>query len=152
MRKITWALLLSALTSYVVAVMLFGFPGAVAYSVHFTRIAVTAAVLVLYIPSIASIFTEVPPPRRDYLLAGIVLTWLSGILFSTWNEAGKVAGVDTSIFTSPVAGFFSLLLLLGGIFHLIAPGTNRKSTKVIALVAGLIIAIGIVLIAPLFRP
>lgn len=152
MKSITWALLFSVMAAYVVSVLLFGFPGVVAYSVHFLRIAVTIGVLVLYIPSITSIFTEVPPPRRDYLLAGIVLTWLSSISFSTWNEAGRITGVDTNVFSSPVSGFFSLLLVFGGAFHLVAPNTSSKHTKIIALISGLIIATAIAIIAPYFRP
>lgn len=151
MKALTWLILFSVLATYIGSVWLFGFEGAVALSLHFGRVAMATAVLILYIPSITTLFNEVPPPRRDYLLAGIILTWLSGVSFSTWNEMGRVFGTDPSIFTSPVAGLFSLFLLVGGFFHLIAPDTGGARPRIVALVIGILVAIGIVLVAPYFR-
>lgn len=151
MKTFTWLVLLAVLVAYVVSVWLIGFEGVVALTLHFGRVSVAVAVLILYIPAITVIFNEVPPPRRDYLLAGIILTWLSGVSFSLWNEMGRVFGVDTSIFTSPIAGMFSLLLLTGGVFHLIAPDTGGARPRAIALVIGILVAVGVVIIAPNFR-
>lgn len=146
-----WLLFAGALFVYFMLILMLDFKGFVAYSVHFIRVAVSVAVLIIYVPAITTIFREVPPPGRDYLLAGILLTWLSGVSFSIWNEAGRVLGVDTNIFTSPVAGLFSLILLLGGVFHLLAPRTGKPHAKYLAVVAGLIVAVAVVLIAPYFR-
>lgn len=151
MKTLTWLILLAVLLSYIGAVWLFGFTGPVALALHFGRVSIAVAVLILYLPHITSIFNEVPPPRRDYLLAGIILTWLSGVSFSLWNEMGRVLQVDTSIFSSPIAGTFSLLLLTGGVFHLIAPDTGGARPRIIALVIGILVAIGVVLVAPHFR-
>lgn len=151
MKIFTWLVLLAVLLAYIGSVWLFGFAGPVALALHFGRVSIAVAVLILYIPAITSIFNEVPPPRRDYLLAGIILTWLSGVSFSLWNEMGRVFKVDTSIFTSPIAGMFSLLLLTGGVFHLIAPDTGGTWPRIIALVIGILVAIGVVIVAPTFR-
>lgn len=134
---------------YVGLVATIGFEGLLALSIHFGRLAISMGVLILYIPSIKYIFVEVPAPRRDYLIAGILLTWLSGVGFSIWNVAGRVLHADTSIFTSPVAGFFSLLLLSGGVFHLIAPQVTQAITRREALLLGALFAALLVIVAPM---
>lgn len=151
LKRSIWLMLLAGVVLYVTLVALLGFPGLVALAVHFGRVATAVAVLILYIPVLATIFDEVPPPRRDYLLAGIILTWLSAVCFSFWNEAGRVFGVDTSIFTNAIAGFFSLLLVVGGIFHLIAPDVGGGKMRTVAIVIGVILGAGLVFVAPLFR-
>lgn len=151
LRRSVWLSLLATVVLYLSLVVLFGFADIVALGVHFGRVSVAVAVLILYIPVLATIFEEVPPPRRDYLLAGIILTWLSAVCFSFWNEAGRVFGVDTSIFSSPIAGFFSLLLVVGGVFHLIAPDVGRGRTRLIAILIGVLLGAGLVFVAPLFR-
>lgn len=154
MKFIVWVVLLVAALSYWLLVSTLGFTGLVAYSVQFSRIAVSVAVLIIYIPAIATIFKEVPPPGRDYLLSGIILTWLSSVSFSVWNELGRVFGTDVfdgRIYFSAVAGFFSLLLVAGGIFHLLAPSTAKRTTRIIAMIAGAVVATAFVLIAPYFR-
>lgn len=151
MKRLTWLAILGTFAFYAAAVLVFGFEGAVAYTVQFVRVTIAVAVLVFYLPLLPSIFNEVPPPRRDYLLAGIILTWLSGFSFSTFNEFGRVTGADTNIFTSPVAGFFSLLLVVGGFFHMVAPATGGNRQRLIAVGAGLAVAAGVVIIAPYFR-
>lgn len=133
---------------YVGVVTLIGFEGYVSQVLHFIRLAVTMGVLVLYIPAIRHIFAEIPPPRRDYLVAGIMLTWLSGVGFSILNTLGQVHGVERSIFISPVAGFFSLLLLMGGVFHIVAPQTTDDITRREALMIGAIFAALLVIIVP----
>lgn len=134
---------------YALLVYLIGFTGFAAMSIHFSRLVVSFAVLLLYIPTIKIIFIEVPAPRRDYLIAGIICTWLSAVGFSIWNAFGKVFGVDTSVFTSPVAGFFSLLLLSGGALHVIAPQLTHGLTRREALMLGALFAIVIVFILPM---
>lgn len=151
LKRSVWIMLAAGVALYASLVAIFGFQGTVAFSVHFGRVAVAVAVLILYVPVIAKIFDEVPPPRRDYLLAGIILTWASAVGFSFWNEAGRIWHVDTSIFTNPIAGFFSLLLVLGGIFHLIAPDTGQGKMRIIAITIGIITGAGLVFVAPLFR-
>lgn len=136
---------------YVGAVALIGFEGFIALTINFLRVAFAAAVLIIYIPTLSEIFREVPPPRRDYLLAGIILTWLSAICFAISNEAGRIFGTETSIFISPVAGAFSLLLVLGGLFHLLAPGTASVNKTLIAAAIGAAVGGAVVFIAPLFR-
>jgi len=136
---------------YIGLALLIGFSGPIAITVNFLRVTVAFAVLMLYLPAITNIFHTVPPPSRDYLIAGIVLSWLSSLTFAIWNEAGRIVHVDTSIFTSPIAGFFSLLLVLGGFFHLQAPYVGSYSKKAIAVLVGVAMAIVVVMIAPLFR-
>jgi hypothetical protein len=109
-------------------------------------------VLLLYIPAIKLIFVEVPAPRRDYLIAGIICTWLSGVGFSISNALGKSFGWDTSVFTSPVAGFFSLLLVSGGALHVIAPQLTHGITRREALMLGALFAIVIAFLLPMIGP
>lgn len=149
-KTVTWLALIVVLASYAVLVALFGFAGPVALAIHFVRIAVTVAALIVYIQKLPTIFEEVPPPRRDYLLAGINFMLLSAVCFSFWNEAGRIWKVDTSIFTGPVAGLFSLFLVVGAGFAFIAPDTGKK-TRAIAIAVGIVLSVGLVFVAPLFR-
>lgn len=154
MKSPAWFILGLVLLAYGTAVSMIGFPGFLAYAVHFARVSISVAVLIIYIPAIATIFREVPPPGRDYLLAGILLTWLSSVSFSLWNELGRVFGTDIfngSIFSGPMAGFFSLLLVAGGVFHLLAPSSTRRNTRTMALSVGAFVAAAFVLVAPYFR-
>lgn len=150
-KALTWLSLLVVLAFYAIIVVLFGFEGPVALAIHFARIAVTVAALIVYIERLPTIFEEVPPPRRDYLLAGINFMLASAVCFSFWNEAGRIFDVDTSIFTNAVAGLFSLFLVVGAGFALIAPDTGGKMIRVIAVAVGVVLSIGLVFIAPLFR-
>lgn len=136
---------------YVGAVLLIGFEGFIALVINFSRVALAAAVLIIYIPALSQIFREVPPPRRDYLIAGIILTWMSGLGFAISNEAGRIFQYDTSIFTNSIAGSFSLLLVLGGVFHLLAPGMASAKKNIVAVLIGIVVGVVVVFIAPLFR-
>lgn len=143
--------LASATILYVVLVLVFGFAGPIAHTIQFGRVADAVAVQLIYLPALAYIFNEVPAPRRDYLLVGTILTWLSGLSFSVWNEMGRIFHVDTSIFTSPISGFFSLILVGGGIFLIIAPDTTGRRLKVIAVTIAITFGGLLVFVAPLFR-
>lgn len=149
LRTLVIVILLGLAILYAVLVTFLGFVGAVAYTIHFTRVAAAVAVLFIFLPLTPQLFQEVPAPRRDYLLAGIILTWLSNILFSIWNQAGATFGVNTSIFGNPIAGFFSLLLVVGALFHFLAPGLQDRNTKVWAIALGLLVASAVVLV-PIF--
>lgn len=131
--------------------MVFDFAGPLAIGLHFLRIVIVVAVLVLYVPWINDIFKEVPPPFKDYLFAGIVLLMLSNILFSTWNEAARVYGVDNNVFTSPISGFFSLLVVAGGLSLLKAADTEDKNRWVYALLIAVAFGVILVFVAPQFR-
>lgn len=115
---------------------------------HFVRIAGSVAALIIYIQMAPTLFASIPPPRRDYLLAGINFMLLSAVCFSFWNEAGRIVGVDTSVFSSPVSGLFSLFLVIGCVFVILAPDTGIRPA---ALIAGVFLSIGLVFIAPYFR-
>lgn len=138
---------------YALLVLVVGFEW-LAIPIHFGRVMFAAAVLILYIPVIATVFNTVPPPSRDYLLAGILFTWTSAIGFAFWNEIGRTFEVDTSIFTNPIAGFFSLLLVIGGAFHVIAPprtGMGISRRRWVAVSIGIVIAIAIAVVSPWLR-
>lgn len=150
LRAIIGAWLLLTLLVYVVAVFAFGFAGPVALTIHFSRIALTTSALIIYARMLPDIFSEVPTPRRDYLLAGIVFMMLSSVCFSFWNEAGRIFGVDTSIFTNAIAGLFSLFLIVGAGFVLIAPDVAGRKSRWLALAVGILIAVWLVFIAPYF--
>lgn len=150
-KSFTWIVLAIVLAVYGIVAASVGFQGPVALTIHFIRIVVTVAALVQYIPMLPSVFQEVPAPRRDYLLAGIVFMLLSAVCFSFWNEAGRIFGVDTSIFTGPIAGLFSMFLIVGGSFVLVAPDTGGKGLRRIAVAVGITLAVWLVFIAPMFR-
>lgn len=137
--------------AYVAIVLIAGF-GNMAIPIHFGRVALAVGVLVLFVPGLSTVFRQVPAPRRDYLLAGIICTWSSAIGFAIWNEMGRQFGVDTSIFTSPIAGFLSLLLVIGGGFHIVAPDELAgKQRRFVAVAIGITAGVAITLVAPLFR-
>lgn len=150
-RWITFSV--SVLGIYYVIVALAGFE-VVAIPIHFWRIALAVAVNILYIRVLGTIFLEIPAPRRDYLVAGIVLNTTSALGFAFWNEAGRQFQVDTSIFTSPVAGFFSILLVISFVFMALAappPNEGERNWKIIAVVSGITVGFLIAVIAPMFR-
>lgn len=152
MKYLTWLVLLGVLLLYLVVVAIFSFPGVVAMAIHFTRITVTIAALLIYIRMAPTMFHQVPPPRRDYLFAAINFFLLSATCFSVWNEAGRVFYVDPSIFTSAVAGLFSLFLVIAASFAIVAPDIGGLKPKLIALGIGAILSVVLVFIAPFFRP
>lgn len=159
-RTITWMSLLILALVYVVIVSVFPFEGPVALVLHFSRLAVVVAAFVMMIPMAPTLFKELPPPRIDRLFASVIFMLLSAEYFSVLNEIGRVFGVDTSIFTSPFAGFGSLLLTVGAGWALslsldpdLPKEGKEKSEKVLilAIVVGIFVSVGIVFIAPLFR-
>lgn len=151
MRRLPWLILITVFAVYAGIVAAFGFPEWLGLTIHFARTSVIMAVLILYLPAIAHIFTTVPAPYRDFLLAAIILNSLSNESFSVWNEMGRVFGVDTSIFTSPVAGLFSLMLVIAGISFLKAVETENKHRWITALVVAVIFSTLLVIVAPYFR-
>lgn len=152
MKLLVATLLLGTTLLYAGLVYLFGFEGGVAYTLHFIRTSLAASVLFLYVPIIYIIFEEVPPPRRDYLLAGIILSWLSNVSFSTLNSFGRVFEVDGSIFTSPWAGYFSLMVVVAAIFHFIVPETTSRFAKISSVVGGVVFAGSMLFVLPLIAP
>lgn len=148
-----WVAVVVVTALYTVAVLLFGFEGPIALSMNFARVSLTFAVLILYVPVIMIIFKEVPAPSRDYLLAGIICDRLSSFLFSVSNEAGRVFDYDTSVFTNPVAGYFSLLLIAGAAFYIAAPDATVMNTtkRTVAISIGIVVGVLVGFVAPFFR-
>jgi hypothetical protein len=50
-----------------------------------------------------------------------------------------------------VAGLFSLFLIIGAAFLLVAPNTGETRRKTVAIAVGAILGFGLAFIAPLFR-
>lgn len=136
--------------TYIMMVASFGFAGPIAIAINFMRVALAVAVLIIYLPNLKDAFKEVPPPRGDYLLAGIVLTWLSACCFAISNEAGRVLHVTNSVYINPLSGSFSLMLVLGGAFHLLAPGTTSPSKSLAAIIVGVAVGMIVVFVIPMF--
>lgn len=151
MKHLTWLVLAGVIIVYLLIVSVFDFPGPVALSIHFVRITATIAASLIYFQMLPTMFREVPTPRRDYLFASINFFLLSLISFSIWNEAGRIFGVDTSVFTSLVAGLFSIFAIIAAVFAIIAPDTGGNRPKIIAAAIGAILSVGLVFVAPLFR-
>lgn len=139
---------------YGILVTLVDFEGPIALSINFLRVGLSASVLILFIPFIRWIFKTVPPPQRDYLLAGIVCQWVSVFGFSLSNEAGKIfSGWDSSVFSNPIPGFLSVLVVAAGIAHVFAPDykSHVARRRIVALTIGATISVLVVFVAPLFR-
>lgn len=151
MRALPWFILVLIVSLYLFLVLMFEYSGWIALTIHFVRTTVVMAVLILYFPVVKDIFKTVPPPYRDFLLAGIILTELSNTSFSIWNEMGRVYGVDSNVFTSPVSGFFSLLVAIGGIAFLKAADTEDARKWFYALAFAIAFSVFLVFVAPLFR-
>lgn len=151
MKFLTWYILIAVVVIYAGVVSIFTFAGMVALSIHFTRIAVTVAGLIIFIRMMPTLFREVPAPRRDYLIGSINFFLISLVSFSFWNEAGRIFGVDTSVFTSYVAGAFSIFAIVASVLALIAADTDGPKPKIIAVVIALVVAVALVFVAPQFR-
>lgn len=152
MRITVWLIMGMALTFYLSMVSLFGFENRVALAVHFLRFATVTTALIIYLPALRNLFKEVPPPGRDYLLAGFVGFMLSNDYFSIMNEAGRIFKIDTSIFTSWQAAIGSVIVIVAAGFSVVAPGKDRTVSPYLAGAIATILAILLVFIAPLFRP
>lgn len=135
---------------YACFVYVVGF-GWIALPIHFGRVMFPAAVLVLWIPLVPFLFRTQPVRREDYLLASVFFLFTSALGFANLNDIGQTFGVDRSIFTSPVAGFFSLLLVIGGVFALVAPPSDVSFFRRVALAIGLLNALVIVVGLALVR-
>lgn len=151
MRYAPYLVLLTVFVVYAILVLVFGFTEYFALSIHFIRIGIVMAVLVMFIPSMRYMFTTVPYKSRDFLLAGIILAMLSNELFSIWNEMHRVFGVDNNVFTSPISGFFSLLVALGGLMFLRASDMIERRRWIVSLVIAVLFSILLVFVAPTFR-
>lgn len=136
MKMRVWLSLIVVALGYALAVFLLGFKGPVALTIHFLRLVLTVAATIIYIQMLPTIFEQVPPPRRDYLLAGLNFMLLSAVCFSLWNEAGRLFGVDTSVFSDPIAGLFSLLLIVGSGFALVAPDVAGNKVRLWSIIGG----------------
>lgn len=151
MKYAPWYVLLAIIATYVSFVVVFGFNDYIALAIHFARTAIVLAVLIIFFPSSIHVFAAEPHRNRDYLIAGIVLTELSNTAFSIYNEMHRVFGFDNSIFTSPISGFFSLLLALGGIALLKSSDVVDSIKWIYALIIAAIFSALLVFVAPLFR-
>lgn len=137
--------------AYVAIVMIFGFSDDIGLAIHFTRTTVVFAVLLIFIPSMRFMFNKEPLRNRDFLLVGIILTELSNLSFSIWNEAHRIFGVDNDIFTSAISAFFSLLVIVGGVSLLLASDVEDTKRWVIVLLASMIFGAAFAFVAPMFR-
>lgn len=146
-------LLVIAGLAYTGLVTLVGFEGPIAVSLNFLRVTLSAAVLILFVPFIRWIFVTVPPPQREYFIAGIICQWTSVFFFSLSNEGGKIFEWDSSVFTNPIPGFLSLLVVIAGVLHFFAPDykDHLVRRRIIALSIGAAIGGFMAFVAPLFR-
>lgn len=151
MKYAPWYVLLAIIATYIGLVLSFGFNDYIALTIHFSRTALVLAVLIIFFPSGLHVFAAEPHRNRDYLIAGIVLTELSNTSFSIWNEMHRVFGVDSNIFTSPIAAFFSLLLALGAAALLKSSDVADGVKWIYAVAIAAVFATILVFVAPLFR-
>lgn len=151
MRSAAWLIIILAVLAvlYGALVVLLGFEGTIALAIQFGRVSIALAVLVVYAPVMLTIFRTWPPAPRDYLLAGTFMLWLSAVCFALLNALGAQFGIDRSVLTSPIAGFFSLLLVVGGVFHMLVPEVSGDRRRIVGLIIGGIVG-AIVVAAPFF--
>lgn len=146
-----YSIFLAVVAVYVLAVALIGFEGPVAMTIHFIRTSIVMAVLITFIPFMKDMFNGRPYKNRDFLLAGIILTELSNESFSVWNEIGRVFGVNRDVFSSPIAGLFSLFLFLGAVAFLKAADLEESNKWQYSLFFALLFGVLLVFVAPMFR-
>lgn len=151
MKYLTWYVLLAVSILYVGVVAVFSFSGMIALSIHFTRIAASVAAWIIFMRMMPTLFREVPSPRRDYLIGAINFFLTSLLWFSLWNEAGRIFGVNTSVFSSPVAGAGSMYAIVACVLALIAADTDGPKPKIIAVGIAIVVAVAFVFVAPQFR-
>lgn len=148
-RRLWFIFLVAVPVVYAGIVALVGF-GWMALPIHFGRIMVAAAVVVLWLPLVPFLFSKQPTRREDYLLASIFFTWTSALGFANLNDIGQTFGISRDVFRNPVAGFFSLCLVIGGIFAVIAPPREaeffRRAAIVIGLFEALVVVVGLALV------
>lgn len=136
---------------YGAIVYLFGFTESIGLAIHFIRTTVVLSVIIIYLPSLGFMLTKEPLKNRDFLLVGIILTELSNVSFSIWNEAHRIWNVDNNIFTSPISAFFSLVLVVGGVSLLMASDVEDTNRWVLALMCAVIFGATFAFVAPIFR-
>ena len=152
MRTHIWLIIGLILSAYVAAVSLFGFDGPIALIINFVRAVLAVAILVYYAPALANLFKEDPPPRRDFLVMGILFMVLGAVLSTFWNEWDHVYSLGLTLFNSPVGGLVSLLLTIGFYFMITAPNVERPVIpKWLAILIGVATMGSLLFMWPLFR-
>lgn len=147
-----WLFIAAPFVLLAVLVMLsIPFEGPIALSIHFARIAFTVAGLIIFMRTMRSLIKRSKWERTDFFILSINFFLLSLVCFSFWNEAGRIFHVDTSVFTSPVAGAFSIMAIIASVSAIIALDTEGPWPKIIALAVGAVLSVGLVFVAPLFR-
>lgn len=149
--KYTLLVLASVLAVFGLVVFLMDFEGPAALTIHFVRITVTIAASIIYIQLVPGMFSGEHSRATVYLFAAINFFVLSLVCFSVWNEMGRLFNVDTRVLSSPVAGLFSVFAIIAAAFAILVPDTGGPRPKVLALIIGAILSVGLVFIAPLFR-
>lgn len=145
MRRLVWLGLLITLLVYSIAVILFGYKDPIALSIHFSRFALTTAALIIFLPRLEEVFAYIPAPDRHYMIFSLNFILVSNWLFSVWNGIGLIFGINTNVFSSPVSGALSFLVVISCVSLLLIPSiTKRKIVKVRAVVIGLLAAVVLV--------
>jgi len=90
------------------------------------RMTLALAVICLYLPAVKNLFRTEPYQDKDYLIAGILLTWISIAGFAVWNEIGRIFKIPTTVTVSAIAGYFMMVVGVGGYFHLRAPKVSGR--------------------------
>lgn len=132
---------------YFIIVQIVGYER-IGIAIQFGRVAIATAVLIIVAPELLYVFRQSPAPHRDYFFIGFFLVFLSAVGFAVFNVVGKLFDIDTNIFTSPLGGFLSLMLVAGGTFVVVVP--DDKHLKASAVGVGLVLALLVTIIAPLF--
>ena len=83
---------------------------------------VAISVLIAYFKPICYAVATGKIDRIDYLIMGVVLSWLSTILNRLWSTIYRSTGQPSWMFESDVLGYFIWMAIIGGILHLAAPG------------------------------
>lgn len=143
MTRLRWGVAFAlALTIYAALVWQLG-SESVTPALRFTRTALAVAIAFVYLPALRTLFLHQPPPGRDYLIAGIVATWLSVVFAMLWNELSDALAFTDQVRRS-VAGVFGLLMAGGALFHVLAAAKSGRPRLAIAVVVGVLAAAALV--------
>lgn len=102
------------------------------------RFITSLAVLLVYLPMAVRSFTKTKMEGADYLITGIAFTWLSALLLAASNEASRILQTGSFFLSVPIVGFFGMIMVMGGVFHITAPGYVSKWSVILSFVCAVV--------------
>ena len=93
---------------------------------HVMRLSASAVVVYVYWPEAWAGVRAAEPERSDYLIVGIVFSFLSNMLQSLFSLIGRMGGLPKWWLDSQLVGPTLLLSVLAAVLHVSAPDAVKK--------------------------